>query len=141
MNEILVREMTKDETPLLVRWLYEHRTTNKVDLTPFRQNQVRVYVTEDKTGILCFFPIQMYYSFDAAAPRPDLEPFRMARACQAITEHLKKLAVKENIGTVILQPSDARFSEFLQSELGYKLVTRETLQMKFEFSNTSTETA
>lgn len=140
MNEIMVREMAEAETPLLVKWLYEHRKTNLVDLTPFRKQQVRVYVATDKTGILCFFPIQMVYSFDALAPQPGLEPFRLARACEEMTKHLKKQAAKENISTVILQPSDARFSAFLQNELHYEPVTRETLQMKFEYEK-PTETA
>ena len=132
MNDITIREMNPSETPTLVRWLYEHRDTNLVDLEPFRRNQVRVYVAEDSTGILCFIPIQMYYSFDALAPRPDLAAFRMSKVCEKMTEHLKAQAQKENISTVILQPSDAKFSKFLQDELGYDLVTRETLQMKFD---------
>lgn len=138
MNEITVREMAKEEAPLLVKYLYEHRKTNQVDLSPFRANQVRVYVAEDNTGILAFFPIQYIYMYGALAPQPGLEPFRLARACAAITEHLKKQAVRENISTVVLLPSDARFSAFLQNELGYEPVSRETLQMKFNYPKTET---
>lgn len=139
MNEIQIREMDKSEVPLLIKWLCAHRDVNLVDLEPFRRNQVRIYVAEDETGVLCFIPIQMYYSFDALAPRPDLAGFRLARVCEKMTEHLKTQAKEENISTAILQPSDATFSEFLQT-LGYEPVIRETLQMKFN-EKKLTETA
>ena len=141
MNDVTVREAVREDIPQMVEWLYAHKTVNEMDLQPFRDNQCRIFVVEDQTGILCYVPVQYLYMFGALAPRPDLAPFRLAKVCSAMTEHLRKQAVAENISTVILQPSDAKFSGFLQSELGYKLVTRETLQMKFDFSNTSTETA
>ena len=132
MNDIRIREMTADETPLLLKWLYEHRKVTQLDLEVYRKNQVQVYVAEDETGILCFIPIQFLYKFDAIGPRPALAAFRLARTFQAMTEFMKDKAAKENIGAVLLQPSDAAFSEFLQSDtLGYERLERETLVMDY----------
>jgi hypothetical protein len=130
MNEITIREMRADETPLLVRWLYEYRETNLVDLTPFRKNQVRVYVAEKPDGPVYFFPVRFDYHFDAGAPRPGVSSFELAQAFSAMNEFMKGLAATENVGNAFVEPSDARFSAFLQ-KLGYQPVTRETLQMKF----------
>ena len=139
MNTITIREMRPEETPLLVKWLYAHRDVNHVDLEPFRRNQVRVYVAEDETGILCFIPVQAVYMYDALAPRPDLGAPRTAKVCAAITEHLKGLAAVENVSNILVRPNDAKFSHFLQG-LGYEETTRETLQMNFNKVTKSTET-
>jgi hypothetical protein len=141
MNEIHIREMEKSEIPLLVRWLYRHKDVNQFNLEPFRQNRVRIYVAEDTSGILCFIPIQFVYMYDALAPRPGLAAFRLAKVFQAMSEHLMKEAERENIGQVLAQPNDDKFSAFLQEEIGYKLITRETLQLLFSDQKQSMEPA
>lgn len=132
MNEIKIREMKPDETPLLVKWLYEHRKVNFVDLEPYRRNQVQVYVAEDETGILAFIPIVYVYKFDALGPRPGLAAFRLARIFEEMNKFMKDKAAKDNIGLALVQPSDAAFSEFLQSDLiGYEHLECETLFLNF----------
>ena len=140
MNEITVREVTREEIPQMVEWLYAHKQINQLDIQPFRDNQCRIFVVEDQTGILCFIPVQYLYLYGALAPRPDLAPFRMERVCEEMTRHIKKLAKEENIGAIIVQPSDNQFSKCLQN-LGYGPITQETLSMKFGQEKKSTETA
>jgi hypothetical protein len=137
VNEIKIREMDKSETPLLVRWLYLHKETNLVDFEPFRRNQVRIYVAEDPTGILCFIPVRCDFHYDAIGPRPDLADFRLARAFQAMNEFLVRQAKEDNVGKIVAEPSDTRFSAFLQNELGFKENTRTVL----EFNVNKMETA
>lgn len=131
MNNIAIREMTKEETPLLIKWLYERRKVNLVNLEPFRKNQVRIYVASDETGILAFIPIQFVYRYDALATRPGLPSISVSKVCQEMTKFIKEKAEEENIGEIWVQPSDETFSEFLQN-LGYGRVERETLCMNFD---------
>jgi hypothetical protein len=137
MNSITIREMNPSETPLLVKWLLEHKETNQVNFEPFRKNQCQIYVAEDKTGILCFIPIMHIYKFDALAPKPDLAAFRLAKVCEAMTNFMKSKAAKENVNSIWVQPSDVHFSEFLRS-LGYGIVDKETLCMVFNMKSEST---
>lgn len=141
MNNIRIREMDAAEMPLFVEWLYAHREVNRFNPEPFRKNQVRIYVAEDESGILCFIPIQFVYMYDALAPRPNLAAFRLARVFQKMSEHLMQEAARENISQVLVQPSDTKFSEFLQTEIGYKPVTQETLQLIFDDFKEKTEPA
>lgn len=141
MNNIHIREMEPSETPLFVKWLYAHKAINHFNPKPFRKNQVRVYVAEDESGILCFIPLQFVYMYDAIAPRPDLAAFRLAKVFQKMSEHLMQEAARENISQVLVQPSDAKFSEFLQNEIGYRIVSQETLQLIFDDFKEKTEPA
>lgn len=127
---INIREMKKEETPLLVKWLYENRKTNLVNLEPFRKNQCRIFAVEDETGILAFVPIQFVYRYDALAIRPNLSSISISKVCQKMTEFVKEKSKDENIGEIWVQPSDEKFSKFLQN-LGYDKVERETLRMNF----------
>lgn len=141
MNTIRIREMKISETPLFVEWLYAHKNINHFNPKPFRNNQVRIYVAEDESGILCFIPLQFVYMYDALAPRPNLAAFRLAKVFQKMSEHLMQEAARENISQVLVQPSDSQFSEFLQNEIGYKPVTQETLQLIFDDFKEKTEPA
>lgn len=142
MNDINIREMLPSEVPLLVKWLYEHKNISQLDLEPFRKNQVQIYVAEDETGILCFIPIMYVYKFDAIGPRPDLASFRLGRVFKKMTDFIKEKAAQENIGAILLQPSDSKFSEFLKTDsLGYETLTRETLFMDFNKKTESTKCA
>jgi hypothetical protein len=131
MTEIKIREMRADETPLLVKWLYKHRETNLVDLEVFRKNQVRIFVAEDEEGVICFIPIQAIYMYDALAPRPDIKPEQLASAFANMNTFLWKLAREENVGKVLVQPSDKKFSEFIQRHFDFVPVIRETLELNF----------
>lgn len=142
MNSIHIREMLPSETPLLVKWLYEHREVSQLDLEPFRKNQVQIYVAEDETGILCFIPVMYVYKFDAIGPRPALASFRLGRVFKEMTEFMEKKAAKDNIGLVLLQPSDEKFSEFLKTEdLGYEQLSKDTLFMDFNKKSETTKCA
>lgn len=139
MNTIHIREMKSSETPLFVEWLYAHRDVNHFNPEPFRKNQVRIYVAEDESGILCFIPLQFVYMYDALAPRPNLAAFRLAKVFQKMSEHLMQVAAQENIRQVFVQPSDAKFSEFLKEEIGYETVNQETLRLVFDDFKEKTE--
>jgi hypothetical protein len=131
MNKAKIREMTEDETPLLVRWLYKHRETNLVDLEPFRKNQVKVFVAEDEFGVICFIPIRAIYLFDALAPNPGAGEAELAMAFKAMQEYLIEDAKEHNVSKALVQPSDAKFSKFIQKHFNYSPIVRETLEFNF----------
>ena len=138
MNDIRIREITKNEIELFVEWLYAHKDVNRMDLDVFRKNQAQIFCAYDETGILAFFPVQFLYYLGALSPRPDLAPFRLAKACQAMTEFMHKKAAEDNISHAIVHPSDDKFSAFLQSDaLGYEKLEQETLVMTFDKSETA----
>lgn len=131
MNKVKIREMLPDETPTLVRWLYKHRETNLVDLEPFRKNQVKVFVAYDEVGIICFIPIRAIYLFDALAPNPGAGETELALAFKAMQQYLIEDAKEYNVSKALVQPSDPKFSKFIQRHFAYTPVTRETLEFNF----------
>ena len=106
--------MRADETPLFVRWLYEHKDVNLFDATPFRKNQVKIYVAEDESGILNFIPVHLVFHFGSLAPRPDLEPYKQVKCFQAMQEYMLAEAQKNNMSYMFVVPSDVQFADFLE---------------------------
>src|SRR5271154_3094378 len=123
MTPIKIREMRSDETPLLVRWLYEYRKTNLVDMEPFRKNQMRIFVAEQGSEIVCFIPVRMVYWYDALAPNPEVDNGRLASAFSAMHDYLLQDAKENNVGKAYVQPNDAKFSEFIQQHFDFLPVT------------------
>jgi hypothetical protein len=138
MNKTTIREMLPSETPLLVKWLYAHKDVNQVDLEVFRRGQVRIFVAEKDEKIVYFMPIKSVYWFEAGAPNPEATPSEIGQAFSAMNDFLIARAREENVSTVFVQPSDEKFSNFVQTHFNYEPVTRPTLEFNF---NAAQETA
>jgi hypothetical protein len=131
MMGVTVREMTKEETPLLAKWLYAHRDVNRVDLEPFRRNQVKIYVMEDETGIICFIPSSTVILLGALAPRPGVESDRLKSAFYAMDEFLAAKAREDNIQMTLVQPNDTNFAAFLKNKLKFDSFVPEILYLNY----------
>lgn len=131
MNEINIREMRKEETPLFVKWLCAHKETNKVseeDLEILRKNQAKILVAEDETGILNFIPIRVVYEYGALAPKPGLSDITQTRIVLKMQDYMLSECQKHNIPGVLLSPNDQRFEKCLK-KLGWTEVTSKTLKL------------
>jgi hypothetical protein len=129
MKFVKIREMEKSEIPIMQRWVYEHRAVNQVDWEVFRRGQVRIYAAENEFGVICYIPVRIDYHFDALGPRPGVASSDLASAFAAMNEFLDRQAKEAKvISRIWVQPSDGKFSKFIQKHFGYKLVTRETLE-------------
>jgi hypothetical protein len=135
MKEITIREMRPDETPLFITWLYANRGTNKFDPEPFRKNQVKIYVAENETGILNFFPVHLVFLFGANSPKPDMAPITQTRCILAFKNFMIEKCKELNISDMYVQPSDVHYADVL-SKMGCEVAPQ---TLRFNVNKTKTE--
>ena len=135
MKEITIRELRPDETPLFVKWLYANREINKFDPEPFRRNQVKIYVAENDTEILNFFPVHITFLLGANSPKPDMAPITQTRCILAFREFMIKKCHELNVSDFYVQPSDVHYADVLK-KMGCETAP-ETL--RFNVNKTKTE--
>jgi hypothetical protein len=135
MTEIKIREMLPSETPLFVQWLYANREKNLFDAEPFRRNQVKIYVAENDTEILNFFPVHITFLLGANAPKPDMASITQTRCILAFREFMIKKCKELNVSDFYVQPSDVHYADVL-TKMGCEVAPQ---TLRFNVNKTKTE--
>ena len=117
---VTVGDMTEQDKENFVKWSYEYRATNLMDVNVLSYPRTIMLIAEDEDGPILFVTVQPVLLLDSLTPRPETSPRKKALALYKISELLKQVSKDSNIPEEYLFTQDTAYAKTVMRHGGFE---------------------